>query len=791
MKADALPEYLEAITFLEGLRAPPWAITAIAPDTGKIETISAKDARDARRFLQKYGGERNIYYSVNPTKAALNKKAKKEDIAAVEYIHADLDPVDGESPAEAKQRYLRALQNFQPQPCSVVDSGNGIQALWPLKQPILLDSQAVTENIEELMKALMQRLGSVAGTQNVDRIMRLPGTTNFPNAKKLKKGYVVCPTRQINLVPVPARALVEPSVFPLPQKVEAPAPRQKQEIRETSIDWSLVAQHEGWLKSVDDVPADFHTKGKIILGHVGNLPDLCDELRRGGHIQRNYSSWSDVTLALAGIFKADGRFASEQIAAALMCPLKCNEHVTKKTGTEQRRAVERALIRSHGQGAASALPWRERTRSGLPRPSMHNARLAITALGIECRQDTFHNRTLVGYSGDAIQHELQSVVGEVTDDAILRLRQILSDHYGVDFCESPVRDAVRSLAQEHRFDPVCDLLDKAEAEWDRKERLDRMAVDYFNAKDTELNRAIVRKTMIALVRRARVPGCKFDTITVLESPEGWEKSGAWRAIAGDENFSDQSILGRNGREVQEQLADVWLHESADLAGLGKAEVETVKAFASRQVDIARPAYGRTVVRQPRHSICVGTTNDDEYLQSQTGNRRFWPIKVDKRIDLEKLRADRLQLLGEAAHYESQGESITLDERLWGAARQEQERRRVKDDWEDLLARMPRSVQIPGGHGSMKWVDIIHSDAEFEYVATNDILTYVLDRPVGRRENHHSIRLARVMRHVGDWKRTSHGKVTIGGKQVRGYYRRRDGTLPLANTTPAEEPGGGG
>jgi hypothetical protein len=785
MKADALPDFREAITFLEALRPPPWAITAIEPDTGKIETVSAKDTQAVRRFLQRYAAERNIYYSVNPTKTACNKKAKKQDIAAVEYIHADLDPANGESPDQAKHRYRAALESFVPQPCLVVDSGNGIQALWHLEQPVPLDSRAVIDDVERRMLGLLHRLESDPGTQNVDRIMRLPGTTNFPNKAKRAKGRVQVPTRQISLVPIASRTPANLADFPPANPPAKVKPKPLVEHR-SAIDWFAVEKHVGWLKSVDDLPDGFHPKGRMMVAHAAGLQELNFDLQSAGLIERGYKSWSDVTIALAGIFKADGRLTLEQIAAALMCPLKCNEHVTKKIGPDQKRAVERALTRSHhhGQSAASALPWRERLPSGLPRATMHNARLAITALGIECRQDTFHHKTLVGYKGDATQHELQSVVGEVTDDAILRLRQILSDQYGIDFGELHVRDAVRSLALEHRFDPVCDLLAKAEAEWDGKQRLDRMAVDYFNAEDTKLNRAIVRKTMIALVRRARHPGCKFDTITVLEGPEGWDKSGAWRAIAGDENFSDQSILGRTGREVQEQLADVWLHESADLAGLSKSEVEAVKAFASRQVDIARPAYGRTVVRQPRHSICVGTTNDEEYLQSQTGNRRFWPVKVSKRIDLEKLRADRLQLLGEAAHYESQGESITLEEGLWDAARKEQEKRRVKDDWEDIIARMPSRITTWSSQREIK-INLIHSDSEFDYVATNDILTYVLERPLGRRENHHSIRLAKVMRHVGNWQRTSHGKVTIDGKQVRGYYRRRDGILPLTNKEPGE------
>ena len=104
--------------------------------------------------------------------------------------------------------------------------------------------------------------------------------------------------------------------------------------------------------------------------------------------------------------------------------------------------------------------------------------------------------------------------------------------------------------------------------------------------------------------------------------------------------------------MQEQLAEVWIHENAELAGMKKAEVETVKTFASRQSDNARPAYGHFLKKQKRHSIEVGTTNNDEYLQSQTGNRRFWPLRILKTIDLNLLKRDRLQLWGEAAKYEA-------------------------------------------------------------------------------------------------------------------------------------------
>ena len=64
------------------------------------------------------------------------------------------------------------------------------------------------------------------------------------------------------------------------------------------------------------------------------------------------------------------------------------------------------------------------------------------------------------------------------------------------------------------------------------------------------------------------------------------------------------------------------------------------------------------------------------------------------IDLDLLRRDRLQLLGEAAKYESAGESITLDEELWPASRVEQEKRRTKDPWEDIVPTFPATLPIP-------------------------------------------------------------------------------------------------
>ncbi|WP_051396961.1 virulence-associated E family protein [Bradyrhizobium elkanii] len=807
--ADA-PSLEQAIDFLMLLRPDgPWQLSAINPNVNNdIKTVTATTPDQARGFINRYDGNHNLYYAPNPVRVK-DKKASKTEVSAIEFLPGDLDPDEGEAPEDAKARFLAALTSFEPSPMFVVDSGNGVQALWRLSEPMPLpdavmvtdtdgktkpalspEAQAIVDDVEARAKAAMEKLGSVAGTQNIDRILRLPGTVNLPTKAKVKKGRKAC---QSSLLAYNELAACRLDEFPTPSSVDTRAdssggttgcagtgnPDSVAGSANASIDWTAVQQHIGWLKSADNLPSDFSVRARLIVRHSGNLKDLNFDLQQAGVPNKPYRSWSEVTFALAAIFKSDGRYSNEQIAAALLADLECNQHIANQA--DKRRAIERAILRSYAEPSSSmarrpgAPNWREQRQDGSPAPSMHNARLAITALGVECSYDTFHNKLLFGFKDDGVRHAVEHIVGEVSDNGIIALRQLMSDTFGFDLTDKHTRDAVISLALEHCFDPVVDMLAAAEAGWDGTERLDGMAVDYFNCEDTKLNRAFLRKTMLAAVARARTPGIKFDQIIVLESAEGFNKSTAWRVLAGDENFSDESIIGKSSREVQEQLAEIWIHENADLAGMKKAEVETVKAYASRMTDIARPAYAHFIKKQKRHSIEVGTTNSDRYLQSQTGNRRFWPLRVLKAIDIEKLRRDRLQLWGEAAHYHSKGESLVLDEALWAEAGVEQEYRRVNDPWEDILRDMKemttyRYYQDGAWHEGTR--TIIHHEDKEERVSSEELLTVLLNIAPGNQRTEHTMRLATVMKRLG-WQRHNNGYVTILGKRMKGYFRAKE------------------
>ena len=187
-----------------------------------------------------------------------------------------------------------------------------------------------------------------------------------------------------------------------------------------------------------------------------------------------------------------------------------------------------------------------------------------------------------------------------------------------------IEDAFNLEAEKRKFHPVRDYLNSLE--WDGVKRIDSLLVDYFGAPDTIYTREAIRKTLVAAVARIYNHGAKFDLVLTIVGPQGTKKSTFFSKL-GKGWFSD-TFLTVHGKEALEQIQGVWIMEIAELAGLRKAEVETVKHFISKQEDSFRPAYGRTTETHKRQTVFVGTTNNDDFLNDPSGNRRFIPIRVN-------------------------------------------------------------------------------------------------------------------------------------------------------------------
>ena len=175
------------------------AITAIPPDGGSTITRSFPNPAAARRFVVEQN-ERGYgtYYTLNVT-GPVSKKPSKRDFTAAMYLHADIDPAPDETSDAFKRRTLKRLKTFKPKPTFTVDSGNGLQCLWELTKPFPIRSDGDISAIESRNHALAVRLGADPSTRNIDRVLRIPGTVNYPNAAKKKRGRVKCLSRYVSI----------------------------------------------------------------------------------------------------------------------------------------------------------------------------------------------------------------------------------------------------------------------------------------------------------------------------------------------------------------------------------------------------------------------------------------------------------------------------------------------------------------------------------------------------------------------------------------------------------------
>lgn len=225
-------------------------------------------------------------------------------------------------------------------------------------------------------------------------------------------------------------------------------------------------------------------------------------------------------------------------------------------------------------------------------------------------------------------------------------------------------------------------------EWDGKERLGRWLVDYLgadNAPEAYL-KAVGLRWMISAVARVMEPGCQADYAIVLEGAQGKKKSSALRALAGDDYFSDSLPHDLSSKDAADHVRGKWIIELPELAQFRRSEIETVKSFITRRVERFRPPYGRSEIEYPRQCVFAGTTNEDQYLVDDTGNRRFWPVHCAG-VKLNALRRDRDQLWAEAFHRYTQGERWHLDQEAEALAEKQTAKRRLDDPWHDLVVEM--------------------------------------------------------------------------------------------------------
>ena len=360
------------------------------------------------------------------------------------------------------------------------------------------------------------------------------------------------------------------------------------------------------------------------------------------------------------------------------------------------------------------------------------------------------------------------------DDAALRF--YLERVYSIS-SKDRIFDAVNVVAIENKFHPVRDYLDACT--WDGVLRVETLLIDYLGAEDSPYTRAVTRKALVAAIARIYRPGCKFDYMLTLRGRQGLGKS-ALIAKLGGEWFSD-SFNTVQGKEAYEQVLGVWLVEVGELAGMKKAEAESIKLFISKQADRFRPAYGRRLQEFPRQCIFIGTTNEEQFLRDTTGNRRFWvvdtPNEPTKDMWQDLTPETVRQVWAEAVELFKKGEKLYLPKDLERVAREVQETYEEENPRAgivlDYLERLlPEDWDERDLYSRRQWLE---SDAlgtvQRETVCTLEIWAEALNGSPDRLDRYASKEIRDIMASLKGWRHQGNFKATFKPYGRQRYYKR--------------------
>lgn len=268
-------------------------------------------------------------------------------------------------------------------------------------------------------------------------------------------------------------------------------------------------------------------------------------------------------------------------------------------------------------------------------------------------------------------------------DELLMGDWLVREWYMPSMARQALEEAVIVVARRHSYHPLRERMVALRGQWDQTPRLATwlrrvcLEEDEWDERDPLQQYLALAGAWFVMGMVARVlpevrkgvailqgPGTKFDSMLVLESPQGWGKSSLAKMLGG-EYFADTGLDLQNKDSLM-NIQGVSVYEWGELQDLSRHEVGAVKRFISSPTDRFRATFDRRPAKYPRQVVFIGTTNDAHYLTDTTGNRRFWPVQVTRPPDLVWLEENLEQMLAEAVH------RVEQRERFW-PTREEQAR----------------------------------------------------------------------------------------------------------------------
>lgn len=436
-------------------------------------------------------------------------------------------------------------------------------------------------------------------------------------------------------------------------------------------------------------------------------------------------------------------------------------------------AVAEVLGGSPTDGESTPAAFLEPSRGSLPIA----ARVEVQVWGqnfstlVALLDDPLHREAIMGRRGDIAFNEMFGEIDfaghELDDTDIAGIRLRIEQHAKtpegkiLKFKPEDIWSALAYLSKRHRMHPLRDWLKSLK--WDGVDRLSELMPQAFG-QDLEKNGLeahLLRKWFISAAARGIEPGCKVDTVLVLQGEEGLKKSGVFKLLAGGAEYFTSSPVKIGEPDGFSLLRRKWIVEWPELDSMKRArDQEAIKAFLSNTEDDYRPKWGRGQISVARSCVLVGTTNEPKFLQGNQ-NRRFWIVNVPS-LDFAWLKEHREQLWAQAAAIYFAAFECAQCKPLLPEDRCADHRWYLEREYEQVL----RNANLRYTQED-EWVNVIHDwlqreDREgrpVEAIQVHELLEKAIGKPPGQWiPGKDSNRVAEALKKLG-W--------TRGGRRFRG------------------------
>lgn len=655
----------------------------------KSMTIWKENSQEGRRVAAGQAVELadkcDVYFGVCPVKdsAAIVKdrgeraRAKKEDIAAVPALWADIDLAgDGH---KSEKNYAPDVSAWEPTfealpPSYVIQSGHGLHCYWILNKPYLIENEKDREGIETAVKGFQSSLSAAAGydidqTGDLARVLRVPCTINHKGAalpveilKKSGARYELADL--VSFHAGGADAEREPEQLPeLPEELPEdppPAPKKKRTLKQ-----ALSYCRRGRSAALF---------GQLYGGDISGYPSLSEALQAFMNIVSPRCD-NDEALTL------------ELVQSSALWGINVDKHGEKDALRRVKLAYKKAVdtsIPKAGAAASESAGETPKQKSGYQWPdvkenwrhelvpvscSFRNVLYLMETKGITIKYDELKKKIIYG-GRDRKDHFSSADLSTLDEETALSYIRLQCHKAGLNISQAEIREAVRSISDLARFNPVQDWLKEARAAYNGEDMIGKLygRLHLSAGQNEALCKTLFRKWLISAARLAfNDEGTRGASgILILCGDQGIGKTRFVQSLVPfPEWVKDGVAVDPAQKDDVLRVLKYWIVELGEIGQtLRREKRDRLKAFFTSPIDSIRRPYGRTTEEIPRRTAFIGTVNlelDNGFLTDSTGSRRFWPIRVDS-IEDAPADFDLVQLWGHImAAAETETEYLTKDE----------------------------------------------------------------------------------------------------------------------------------